>query len=366
MYVTYPKGVIIIKKLISTLLTLTLLLCLCACSVPNPNSKQSTNHQESTITQISEPTTSEPLEETIIPTETLTQASTVAPTVATASKPTVATTKTPAQTVTKAPTKNPTEIATQFSTLPAVTVTSADVATFSSLSYYKSDNIATYVAYKQLHPELSIEDVVTYVNIGLHTPFYSNVNTVSTPDNLLVLCNKYNSLGSYEPKKSDLVTLKANYAINSQQLRKEAAEAFYKLSDAANAAGHKIVAVSTYRSYSRQSTVYSGYAKRDGQAKADTYSARPGTSEHQTGLAIDVSADGVTGYRTFGNTASYRWAKDNIHNYGFIIRYPEDKTHITGYMAEPWHFRYVGVETAKKVYESGLTYDEYYVRYIAN
>ncbi len=352
MYVTYPKGVIIIKKLINTLLALTLTISLCACGVPNSKSEQNTNHQESTITQISESTTSEALEETIIPAETLAQASTVAPTVATTSKPTEVTTQ--------APTQNSTEAATLFPKLPAVTVTSADVATFSSLSYYKADNIATYVAYKQLHPELGIEDIVTHVNIGLHTPFYSNIKTTNTPSDLLVLCNKYNSLNAnYVPP--DLVTM-TQYANPGQKMRKEAAEAFYKLSAAANAAGYKITAASTYRSYSYQSQLYNSYVAKDGQQKADTYSARAGTSEHQSGLAVDVTAGEVI---DFGKTESYQWAKKNIHNYGFIIRYPEGKTHITGYMAEPWHFRYVGVETAKKVYESGLTYDEYYVRYIA-
>lgn len=318
MYVTYPKGVIIIKKSISTLLTLTLMLCLCACNEPNSITEDKSNIQQSTNAQINNLAGSDSskfLETSDIPTEPLTQVS-------------------------------------------------ADVATFSSLPYYKPDNIANYTSYKQVHPELSIDDIVTHVNIGLHTPFYSNIKTNAAPSDLLVLCNKYNSLGAnYVP--NDLVTMKEPYASKGQQMRKEAAEAFYQLSHAASLAGHKIMAVSTYRSYSYQNKIYNIYVSRDGQAKADTYTARAGTSEHQTGLAVDVSAGEITDYPKFGNTASYQWAKDNIHNYGFIIRYPEGKTHITGYMAEPWHFRYVGVETAKKVYESGLTYDEYYVRYIA-
>ena len=96
-----------------------------------------------------------------------------------------------------------------------------------------------------------------------------------------------------------------------------------------------------------------------------TYSARPGYSEHQTGLAIDVrSADRV--YTDFGQTREYEWAKENIYQYGFILHYMPGKQWITGYKTEEWHFRYVGKETAKIIKESGLTFDEYCAVYLVN
>ena len=112
---------------------------------------------------------------------------------------------------------------------------------------------------------------------------------------------------------------------------------------------------SGFRSYSDQKWQYNYYASRDGAALADTYSARPGHSEHQTGLAFDINSL----YKSFADTPEGIWLAANCHKYGFIIRYPQGKEHITGYMYEPWHIRYLGVDTATAVYESGLCLEEY-------
>lgn len=112
---------------------------------------------------------------------------------------------------------------------------------------------------------------------------------------------------------------------------------------------------SGFRSYETQKTLYNGYARRDGTAAADRYSARPGYSEHQTGLAFDLNSLS----QSFADTAEGKWIAEHCYEYGFIIRYPKDKESVTGYMYEPWHVRYLGTETAKSVYESGLTLEEY-------
>jgi len=178
-----------------------------------------------------------------------------------------------------------------------------------------------------------------------------------------VLCNKYNSLpDSYVP--SDLVDVTtANSAASGLKLRKEAAQAFDKLCAGAKQAGYTILGASGYRSYSTQKSLYNNYVASDGVTKADTYSARAGFSEHQTGLAIDVK-NATVAYDSFGTTPEYQWAKGNIQKYGFIIRYLPSTTGITGYMSEEWHFRYVGVDTAQAVYALGITYDEYCARYL--
>ncbi len=125
----------------------------------------------------------------------------------------------------------------------------------------------------------------------------------------------------------------------------------------ANAVGLSLSIVSGYRSYVTQRNTYNNYVARDGQAVADTYSARPGHSEHQTGLAIDVNSLLVS----FENTPEGQWLKDNCYKYGFILRYPKGKDSITGYMYEPWHFRYVGNSLAEQLYNSGdwITLEEY-------
>lgn len=113
---------------------------------------------------------------------------------------------------------------------------------------------------------------------------------------------------------------------------------------------------SGFRSYTVQKNLYNSYVRRDGAKNADRYSARPGYSEHQTGLAFDINyADS-----RFTGTPQAVWLAENAHKYGFILRYPEGKESVTGYMYEPWHYRYIGVENAEKIYASGLTLEEYF------
>ena len=141
-------------------------------------------------------------------------------------------------------------------------------------------------------------------------------------------------------------------------LTKETQNALNKMKAAAAVDGLNIYLSSGYRSYSTQNTIYNRYVKRDGVAKADTYSARPGHSEHQTGLAFDVN----TINDTFHNTPEAKWLAANCYKYGLILRYPKGKTNETGYKYESWHFRYVGVDLATKLYNNGdwITLESYF------
>lgn len=136
----------------------------------------------------------------------------------------------------------------------------------------------------------------------------------------------------------------------------EAAEAFEKMKSAAADEGLDIYISSGFRSYDYQRDLYNRYVSGYGQEEADTFSARPGHSEHQLGLAFDLNSIDDS----FINTAEGGWVKDNCHEYGFIIRYPLGKEEITGYKYEPWHIRYVGEDMAAALYESGLTLEEYF------
>ena len=138
---------------------------------------------------------------------------------------------------------------------------------------------------------------------------------------------------------------------------------FEFLAKKASEEGYNIRAVSTYRSYSYQTNLYNNYVSQDGVEEADKYSARAGFSEHQTGLAVDVD-NRETDFNNFENTKEFNWMLENAHKYGFILRYPKGKEFITGYMYEPWHFRYVGVEIATYIYQNNLTYEEYYFKFI--
>lgn len=143
---------------------------------------------------------------------------------------------------------------------------------------------------------------------------------------------------------------------------KEARKAFEQMAADARNAGFELVAFSTYRSYEYQDTLYHNYVNRDGQENADRYSARPGYSEHQTGLAFDIGEKGKEDLwltEEFGETEAGKWLVENADKYGFILRYPKGKEAITGYMYESWHFRYLGVDLASKVKQANVTLEEY-------
>ena len=215
-----------------------------------------------------------------------------------------------------------------------------------------------YIAYRKLHPEYDDDTIITYVNIGLDRDFYTEMEDTDMTQGILILCNKYHLLKSdYVP---DLVNLGSKYG--GGQMQREAASHFMEMVDAAKSDGIKLRNVSGYRSYSTQKYLYNNYVKRDGVAKADTYSARAGSSEHQTGLASDINTASSSAH--FEKTKEYEWLINNSYKYGFILRYLEDKTFITGYKYEPWHYRYVGVDVAKVIYEKNITYEEYYATYI--
>ncbi|MEK9196170.1 MAG: M15 family metallopeptidase, partial [Patescibacteria group bacterium] len=178
----------------------------------------------------------------------------------------------------------------------------------------------------------------------------TTVSTINDPNNILVVVNKNRPLpNGYAP--SDL----------SGNVRSEAKKHLDELVVGAKSSNINFKIISAYRSQSAQASIYNGYVKRDGQATADTYSARPRYSEHQTGLAIDLgNSDGVCDLEIcFGDTPAGLWIKNNAHNYGFIVRYPSGKTSITGYQYEPWHLRYVGIDVAKSIHSSTSTLEEY-------
>lgn len=152
-------------------------------------------------------------------------------------------------------------------------------------------------------------------------------------------------------------------SIDKAKMTPEAGAALARLFDAAyDEAGLTLYGVSAYRSYARQYTIYATNLIVYGTAHTNRYSAAPGRSEHQTGLAIDIScaSEGFGLEETFADTPEGIWVAQNAHRFGFILRYPKDKEHITGYSYEPWHIRYVGTELAALLYETGLTLDEYY------
>lgn len=185
------------------------------------------------------------------------------------------------------------------------------------------------------------------------------------PSSIKALVNKQYSLPEdYVPE--DLVTVEVPTVLENaeiRQLREPAADALKDMFDAAEEEDILLHARSGYRSYQTQVQLYSNYVSNHGEEAANRYSAKPGQSEHQTGLGMDVTSESVNFQLTeaFGETPEGQWVEENAHAFGYIIRYPEGKEDITGYQYEPWHLRYLGEDLATEVYESNLTYEEYLI-----
>jgi len=230
------------------------------------------------------------------------------------------------------------------------------------IDYFNYNYLDRYINYKNCNSSLSDVDIITRVNIGLDQPFYQNTKQSTKLNETTILVNKYTYLPEdYIP--DNLTNISEQYTNSTRQLVYEAKEAFEKMASTASQQGYTIRAISAYRSYEYQKGLYDNYVKKDGIEKADTYSARPGHSEHQTGLVVDVD-NNKTDFNNFETTEEFKWMEENAHNYGFILRYPKDKENITGYNYESWHYRYVGKEIATFIKSNNLTLDEYYVRYI--
>lgn len=231
-----------------------------------------------------------------------------------------------------------------------------DITNIISISYFHEDNLERYIKYYEKE-ELDAKTILTYVNIGLDNSYYTNVTNIENQNDILVLVNKYNKLSNdYVPNDLETINAKYQWYGRSNQLRKDARNAFEEMCEAAIKDNIYIYAGSGYRSYKSQLYLYNNYVSRDGFAAAETYSARASYSEHQTGLAMDIA--NKTGFISEGDK-EYNWLINNSYKYGFILRYPKNKEKITGFMYEEWHYRYVGKETAKEVYNSNLTYDEF-------
>ncbi|MFG6120213.1 M15 family metallopeptidase [Thalassobacillus sp. B23F22_16] len=192
--------------------------------------------------------------------------------------------------------------------------------------------------------------------------------TVDEPQALTVVVNKSRKLpDGFEP--NDLVVPEVAFPFDEfhekKQMRLEAAEALEELFKGAKQDGVELIAASGYRSYERQKLIYEDNVKKNGEEHANQFSAKPGTSEHQTGLAMDVTSAAAAFKldQDFIETKEGQWLADHAHEYGFIIRYPEGKSDITGYAYEPWHLRYVGKEPAAEIHQQEETLEEFFGLY---
>ena len=231
---------------------------------------------------------------------------------------------------------------------------------FLSVDFAKLENLDRYVAYQEKEND-DAETTVLYVNMDFDKEDYVDPLVIDDFDDY-VLVNKHRQLSSeYVP--DDLVTIDDEYvkADEDVEIERNVAKAFYDMAEAASEEGLELMVSSGYRSYKDQEEITNTYLELYGQNYVDNYVAKPGFSEHQTAMSLDVASKSVA---TFVESDEYSWMMDNAYKYGFILRYPKSKEDITGYKCEAWHYRYVGKKIAKYIKEHNITYDEYYVMFL--
>ena len=195
-----------------------------------------------------------------------------------------------------------------------------------------STDIKVIIKAKKKEKEIKKEEEKTYEVV--------NKDGISYIEDIMIVNKTYSLPSDYNPGR----------------LSDEFMDAFYEMQAYAELDGIELWIQSGYRSYNTQEIIYNNYVSMDGKENADTYSSRPGHSEHQSGLAADINNPD----ESFNGTAAAEWLKNNCYKYGFIIRFPEGKEESTGYIYESWHIRYVGKEWAKKITESGKSLEEYF------
>lgn len=228
--------------------------------------------------------------------------------------------------------------------------------------YFLEKNLEKYLTYSK-ESDRSLTDVVAIINVGSNNEWYTNTKTSDASKGILMLTNKFYSLDdTYDSSKMVSVSKQYSYGEN-QMVTEETFDAFLSMFKAAKNEDLTLIINSSFRSFKDQEDIYNEYKNTYGEEYANKIAAKPGFSEHQTGMAIDIQTYGSTA-KTFEEFDEFKWLQQNAYKYGFILRYPKDKEYLTGYEYESWHYRYVGVEVATYIHNNNITFDEYYAYYI--
>lgn len=231
-------------------------------------------------------------------------------------------------------------------------------------AYFIFNNLNDYLKYQKNNKNKNFSEIISIINVNSNFEFYSNSKKADTSKNELMLVNKYNYL-TKEYNPNDLINFSNVYAYGeNQKLRKVAYDAYVEMFNAAKKDGLTLIINSSYRSFEEQEKIYNDYSSWYSVNEADKIAARAGYSEHQTGLAVDIQSY-CSQTKEFDECEEFTWLKNNAFKYGFILRYPKDLEHLTGYSYESWHYRYVGKDISEYINDKNITFDEYYAYFIA-
>lgn len=239
-----------------------------------------------------------------------------------------------------------------------------NIAKLMKEKYYLNKNLDSYLIYLNKNANSPLTDVVATVNVKADNTWYKEdvIKETDLTKKELILINKFYKLNK-DTTFADLKNIPLTYAYSGNKLREIALTKYTEMASVAKDAGLSLIITASYRSYSGQEKLYNNSVNYGGDNYADKVSARPGHSDHQSGLSVDI-----TKYNTllaeFETTNEFTWLQENAYKYGFILRYPKDKKYLTGFDYEPWHYRYVGIKAAKTIHDENITFDEYYAYYI--
>ena len=237
-----------------------------------------------------------------------------------------------------------------------------NIVKFMNEKYFIYKNLSKYLEYKKDNKLESYTNIVTIINTEANIDWFDNTKENDISKKELMLVNRLYGLSKdYEP--DDIIDVPSQYAYTGVKISNSIMDNIVALIDAASDEGYTFVLADGYRSYSEQESIFERYKNAYGYSEADRIAARAGHSEYQTGISFTI----VPLYKEYDKpkeSLEYKWLSDNAYRYGFIFRFPEDKTDITGFEASTWRLRYVGSEAANIIKSENICFEEYYAYFV--
>ena len=233
---------------------------------------------------------------------------------------------------------------------------------FMEEKYYIHSKLNDYLSYKSDNKKSEYADIVALVNVEMHIDWLDNMKETDVSKNELMLVNRIYGL-SEEFVPEDLVEVPSKYAYSGKKLSQSVLDEVIKLIEDGKNHGYTFVISDGYRSYKEQKDIYDSYADYYGMSETDTFVARPGHSEYQTGMSFDLKPYNKV-IDDVSNNEEYLWLRENAYKYGFIFRFEKEDEHLTGFSENNWRLRYVGKEAASVIKNEDLCFEEYYAFYV--
>lgn len=233
---------------------------------------------------------------------------------------------------------------------------------FMEEKYFVYSKMNEYLQYKEKNKKKEYNKIVQLVNVEMHIDWLDNQKETDTSKNELMLVNRIYGL-SEDFVPSDLVDVPTQFAYSGKKLSQGVLDIVIELINAGKEAGYTFVISDGYRSYEDQKEIYDSYADYYGISETDTFVARPGHSEYQTGMTFDLKPYNKV-IDDVSTNEEYLWLKDNAHKYGFIFRFNKEHEALTGFPSASWRLRYVGEDAATVIYNEGICFEEYYAYFV--